>query len=641
MSVAATRESFSVTGSDTSGGLRLEVTASGRTGDIEIDIDISSVRPLDDILPESLRVASVPGRVSISPSGLVRMRNSVRSLRGGLVRRFGFSRSTISSLVSVSSPSRRDLGFSRDLGSFDTLPFSFSESVSFQPAVVPEVNGTLERLPGVPITVTIVPTGILTRFTTDFPSVEIELPPEAFVSTVSIESFDCAVLFSNIQSSLDELEQRSLNIEEIRRDIDELQDIRSEILSASGTGSLPNLTAESLSGITGDRVSNWESRAREADTTPVPGVATITSLQSRASRVEDRIDNIGVPNCRSEFSSRIDSIQSELEELERLSTRADNLREQILSNLPSLISLSSIPCVDRDFGEVSGDSIDSQLNGLENRVSDLSNLSSRDFTSGIEGNIRSTISSIESDIRLIPSDNECRSQFMSRLNNIRSSFRSQLDRLSQRVELGCDDVAQFVINSVASVETQARIFRDSSEASRTSRRFNSILEDIESSRSLVTGRVRDDNPCKSQLLSRLDTTESILRSVSISRPRDRIRSRSCDSLFPSIDDRLTSFEDDVIAIDPPVEPETFELMVTRADNLISQIEREIPEEQSRCIRQFSRRVDGAINRLGRVGARVSITTREELTSDEIDRRQEVVNELQSRLEEIAERREFF
>lgn len=619
--------------SETSGGLRLDAEVDWDEGSISINTDVDSAGPLP-----GPGVTTGDAVVRVVPTGVSRLRSSIRSLPRRLSNEFGMSRQFLSSVITTNDiPRGSDFRFSEDIGALELLPQSDSFGLEFEPVRVPSVERSPvdDMLSPVNMTIEIIPTGILRRFVSQLPSVDIEIPPNAFVEEVDINDFGCENIYSNVESQLSRLEQKTVNLEQLEEDVSELESIKQEILSSSTVGSLSDINRDSLQGVSREIVTDWRNRAQEVEPDPIPGTGTISSLSSDIDNVDSTIEQMPGGGCKGGFVSREMDVRNDLRRLDTLSDRARELKREILDNLPRPGQIPGVPCIERDFNGVSGQQIVSGLDSLESSIDELSRISINattveDFRDNLQG-VTSNLESVESDISSIPSENECFGQFMSRLRNLRGELQDQRNRLPDvGIELDCSDVPQFIRNSVAEAETAARSFSNARASSITRRRFNRIKSNIEDARSIVEDRVDEENPCKEQLLGRLDSAESI---IGDSFPPER-GALSCDSEFPTIDERLTRFEEDVIDLDPPVDTETFEDMLNRADGIIQQIEDNVDRE--RCARQFTRRVDGILSRVGDVGARTRVVTAAELTEEQVDERREAISELENRLGQIEQ-----
>lgn len=609
---------FSVTERDTSGGITLEATARGETGEIFIDVDVSS----PSFIPISPEIATAQQTIRVRPTGLVSFKNSVRRLPGRISRQTGISTSFLRSTIQPQYPSPDRFSFSETISGGEVLPVSFTFGpIEFPPTPVPDTGNFTENLPTVTLTVEDVATGFFSSLTADLPSVDLELPPEAFVTPTNVRSAGCGELFPDIQTELDRIQQRMANVDQIEEDLNELLDIGSSVLNNANESRLSEVSPSDISGVGRERVDEWRQTVNQADPSPISGFASIGGLLSDARSLQNRVENLDVPRCRSQFQSSVNSL---VDRLEGLNEQADQLREQkrLLSSILGNVTAQIPDCVDQTFDSVRGGR-DIQGSTIQHRIDTLSSQDPSEISID-------TVEGLISDIQSIPTDTpgNCRQVFISQARDLRSRV---LQASQQLPDIGCGDVPRFVRNSVASAQQGARQFTRARPVSRTQGRFQRILEEIEDSRDLVQDEVADDNPCKDQLLGRLDQAESNLRGAGVAEG-----AVSCDAKYPSIDDRITAFEEDAIAIDPPVDAESFELFASRADNIISNIEGNIPESDERCRRQFVRRTEGALDRIADVGARTRVVT--DLTSEQIQRRQEVIDELRSRVGDIAPRR---
>lgn len=481
-----TVDSFSVSESETSGGLRLRAQATGNTGQIGIRAVVEDAG-IDTPGPQ----LSLPQmELEVLPTGLVDTRNSIRRIPDILASQIGASSSVISSLVtSTSFPSVDRFNSSETIDTGTQLPVDETFSVDFAPIVIPDSGEILDNIHPASITVQLTPTGFLLRgIVSSLPSVELEIPPEAFVSTVNVSQFSCAELFSDVDTRVDELNQRATRL---RQRVSDFEGVRgAQVISE----------IESLG----------------------------SDIRSGLSRVESEISNIGLPRCQSNLENRLDPVRNQLEGFERIELEGP------------------LDCAD---------------------FSQFEELSLQQF------------------------------------RTVRSAIR------------GAEEMA-------------------TSPQTMTESRLNRILDRVEDSREHVRQNVDEDNPCFEQIMDRLDeaesTSERLLSDVELP------EQLSCEAAYSTIDSRLESFENNALSADPPIDRESFEFMVNRADNLIRRVRDEIPSEDQRCKEQFIERINGIISRIGRVGARTRIITAEELSREEITERQEVLQDIEGRLDEIRQ-----
>lgn len=624
---AAFQGPFEVTEIDEAGGLRLEGTASGTQGNIAIEARLEDAVPLDP-LPQYL----VDAEILVAPTGIVSLKNSLNRLKGRIPNQTGLPRTLVRNTIDTGNiPSADEFVFSERIGlaveEAQELPRDFMFGpADFEPVRVPNASEFTDQLPSVSVNIRLRPRGLgrLTTFNT--PSVTVEIPPSAFIEEVNIQpdQLSCSDRFPDIQSNIDRLRQRVRNVTQLEDDLSRLEDVRGEVVSESGRDRLQDISTEDLSGLGQNRLSGLRRRVREAESDPVPGSDNLSDLRRLASRTRSQIQGLGVQGatCQAQFLSDLQPLADQIQTLEDLSNQIEDLKDSLLDSIPRPTDIELLPCSDRTFNGVSGASIQS-------RIDDIRDTSFGDLdVSGIR-DLLGDLDRVESDIQSIPDNigGGCAEQFQSEVEDVRSRLQERLSDLQEETTLGCGDVPRRIRNAVAGAEEEARSFVSARMVSRTPNRSNRVMTTIQNARSQVQDGVSDDNPCKSQLLGRLSSAQGQLRQA---QPEEE--SFPCEQRFSGLDRRITEYENDVLDIQPPVGVTQFEIFTNRANSIIDDIEDEIPTDD-RCRDRFISRVEGALDRVGDVGARTRVVT--ELTDEQIEARRERIDELRGRLEEIG------
>lgn len=596
-----------VTETKSQGGV-IEVTLDQTPGQIETTARIES-EPF--VGPPPVQI-----RIRIEPSGLGQLRGSII---GALSNQADIPRSVIRNQIEQlggfrnTSELRDDLTIREDYtlrGSPEEWIRTVSKHIRIPEIPVPQGFDINEEIPDrskPQISIKVferggIETTIRNIFGASASTFTIE--PTTLVDTREVE-FDCGLLHSDIDSSVDSIRTAVTNMDQLDEDVNDLESVSSEMRSRTGD---PIERISPGYDITDDvdtaTIREWRSTAESADATPIPGGVplSVSNLQSRADSVRDRIQDIDDLQCRRMFLERLND--ADVETFVELAERADELKSSILSVLPRI---SSIPCED-EFPDV-----DSSITELENDIQEEENLSPSDIQEFI-----SRGDSIRSDIQSLPN---CVGELEGRLDAVLSVLPSDTD---------CNSPPRFVRNSVAQATTAARTFSNARPVARTPERTQRVRNSIQDARQSVESL--GDNICESDkraLLSDLNSAESTLDQ---SQPDQE--QLSCENQFSGIDRRLTAFEESVLSINPPVNAETFETFATNADNIIQRIENEVPAERERCRRQFTRRTEGILERVGRVGSRARVET--ELSREEVERRQERVEQLRGRVRDVTE-----
>lgn len=500
-----------------------------------------------------------------------------------------------------------------EVGGESPVEFGFSRDI---PTItIPVIDsGALDRLPDIPFAVTFDTTSPLQgAFGEGRREITFEIPASAFIETEEIDAgnIPCVELNPDIDEQISNIDSELRSARgEITSDLDNIRSVRDDLLSEAGTGSLSNIGSARLGDITGDRLQEFRNRLNQNE----PPSLNINSLSSQVQDLRNRIQDLS-PNCRSEFSSDIDSLESLLNTIESRLGEVQSIRDRIDSTLSG----------DRVINcEVRFDSISSSLDNLESIVGTAPSIG--DFETTDPQALLDRVRDLESDITSeIPSDSPCRDRFLSRANSIQGDLRGVL---SERSGLGCSDVPRSVRNAVSGIEQNVNDFTGLDMSSRREDRFNNLLQETEELEQEVQDRVQDDNPCKQQLLSRIRSGRERLNRAETRRPE----LIPCGEQFSGIENQVDSLEDQVVGIGAALSEGEIEGIVSNAESIFNQIENNIPSDNP-CRGRLAGRVESAITQLQRQerSARVRTIIPEE-------RRQEArqqVEELRGRLEQIT------
>jgi len=471
-------------------------------------------------------------------------------------------------------------------------------------------------------------------------TVTVKIPVDAFIEERTIE-FDCSTLHSDIVSDIDAL----------RTDVNTLEQGLNSAASSiqSNAEQLLSIAQESTSGGL-DTLAGRIEQLEQTDVATRTGTSVLQQirtevestqdyqrraeeLQNTQSSIQSDVETDVSSNCASEIQGQLDSASSGLGQTEEKASDLEELKEatlNILSNIESVDCSSKAP------------SIDDRLTGIEQQLgtADFSQTLSSPYDTSVLNDIESTLDTISSDIASQFSSNDaCSSVFQSR----REAAQSKLERIQQGIDepdepelpgtpeppdiLNCSDISKSIRSSVASIEGAVSGFQNRDQLARTSERKEELLAEVKEVRQRVQDEVTSDNPCKQELLSRLDQALSGLQTASL-RPETAL---PCTERFNDVGKNIEEFEDNILAIEPPVTPTQVQNIARRGNEIIASIESDVPADDP-CRAEMSERVNSLVQRVENLSTQVRISTDEAVNVG--GERQNRINELLERISNI-------
>lgn len=317
-------------------------------------------------------------------------------------------------------------------------------------------------------------------------------------------------------------------------------------------------------------------------------------VEDEISTVENQIENNITPSsfCYDELKSRVDEARSQFE----------LLRERG----PTDVNLS---CTDVD------DNLRSTIEEFEEEA--------RNFITSKQGNkldLLETGRAIRERIdREVSDENPCKQELLNRIRGLVSNL--------QGTERGCGDISNDIRSEASSFTGAIRQFVSKDQLARLPEKKENLLTESEDVIERIETEVSDKNPCKSELLSRVREQRSKLRRTPV-RPESAV---PCERRFEDLGSSLESFENQILSLSPPINPEQVQSIAEEGQSLISQIEENIPED-SDCRVEMSERVRQYINRAENLVTQVRVETQEE--TEGTQRRQELIDQLLGSIDTI-------
>lgn len=598
------------------GDTRLIVELFGEPGDVTLRVMIEEsgrgVRAeLRDLLNVSARVPEV--NLIVRPSTFAGLESSIQRNTGQLV---GISSTFIQQSLRGALPDRTEFRFTQTIDLGETVPIETTFGpVTFTPLIVPDVEGVQDFLDSIrtpTLRIDMETPGFIESLLTDFPGVSITIPPEAFIDVRSLDTFSCAELNPNIEEQISSARSQIQEARgEVTSGLDTLESIESRLLSATG--------ASSLGGITGSRIQRLsdttiEDIRQDLQQVTEPDI-NIGSIRNNLESLQNEVDDL-VPRCQSDFGSELDTL---LGRLDSLDTDLDEF-SNLLNEIEGVIgTVGTVNC------EEAFSSINNSIEEIEDTLG--TSPSPGDFSSSQLDNLSSELDSVTSTLRNeTASGSTCRERFSSRIE----SLRGDIQNLREGVRFDCSDVSLSIRNGVNGLEQNVENFVDKPRERRRQSRKNDLIENSNQLEEEVRQNVADQNPCKNQLLSRIQAQRERLQRTE-ARPPEFV---SCSEQFPDIERQVDTLEDQVLGIGGGLTAGELEDIIQNADSITNQIRNRIPGGNP-CRGRLSGRVDSALESLERQSrsARVRITIPEE----QAERARQQVEDFREELQAILER----
>ena len=508
---------------------------------------------------------------------------------------------------------------------------SGSESWNFTPITIPvpseesvidEIND--DNLPRIAVTVS---TPRLIRGLGDNQeTVRVSIPPEAFIREESFE-VTCETQFSDIISEIDRLQAGVSGAERGSNSAyTNITDYATEILNRVGerTSGSPEQLAKRLDNILYANVAaSGNQRLQEINTE----VQQIQDYVSKASQFENarnslqqKIDLKVGSGCTGELEQRLNQATGDIDII-RENGQGVNTLKKALERL--LSDTGDIDCTSNYGG------IDDKLSELEDRLGVGS--SSQDISLPLDNteilDISGSFDIVSQDIQSEFDDGDvCFSVFNSRLkaaqskwqeiqnldsDDVRKEVQETRDEVREAVEqLSCADVPSSITSAVSSVEGAVANFQTKDQLARVSEDRDRLLDELSEVRENVLDEVDDENPCKQQLLSRLDQAKSGVQTASL-RPETAI---PCDQRFEEVGSQINNLEDEVLSLEPPVTPSQIQDIASLGDQITSNIENNVPVEDP-CRAEMVERVNQLTQRVQSLSEEVRVEVNADTVAD--------------------------
>lgn len=514
------------------------------------------------------------------------------------------------------------------VGTVGSTPVGFGAGVEFPaPAIpVPQGSDLLNRLPSIPLTVTIYPIDAIQNVFAGSETLTFRIPPNEFINTVNVSDLSCGEIAPSIEDAVSQLQSRANQLRgEVNNSLDNLQDARNELTSAAGVGSLRSIGDRQLAGIGQSTVNNVEDRIRQV---PIPD-RELSSLRSNLEDVRGRIEDL-TPNCQREFGSRLDDIQNRLDSIQSNISELEDIRGRIEGIVGRV---GTIDC------EEAFSQIDDSLSDLEDEVG---------FSPSIDQFNLNQVDSLLDDVQVqqntirgrIPSGSPCRDRFLSRADSIQGDLQRLESRLEGRdvegpelpeiPELGCGDVALSIRNGVNGLEDSVSNFANRDRSSRTQSTRNRLVQTANDLEQQIQDVVSDDNPCKSQLLSRVRSSRERLQGIQLRRPE----LVPCSQQFPNLERQIDQLEDQVIGVGAALTQGEIDDILENAESVSNQIQNNVPQDNP-CRGRLSGRVQSSLDQLERQTRSARVRT--VIPEEQRQRARQQARELRDRLESVVSR----
>lgn len=636
--------------SDFIGDIRIQMD--GTPGEVQIDmiIDVNSSEEIADNFtggPAPIDfIGDVVAGAGGGPDGPWNVEVSVNQ------RRFGRVKSVLSGALD-SIASQAGIGAQMLLadaqnttGGFDVSPFSrtaqinageterINSVVRFQPMVIPVPEGvslvdTLEdrlggRQPSINFTFDMPKDSNLTRVQETY---SVDVPLTAFVEEREI-TLNCSQLYSDTINQIETLRanaQSKLNgVQDARRRLESfgnelITNARSNVGGGSLVDRLGNLSPTDLANSNTSRLQKIRSNVEGIDTRE----QAVSDIREQVEDLRSEVRNNMEDRCVSELNAmdKLDQIDSSiLGSLENISSEVAELKSNILDALRNIESI--------DCGDVYS-SLDEEINQLESTigVGVITGSLGANLTADRFESLNEQVNEAERKLNeRVDVGSPCNAEFGSRINDLRSELRRVSNEFGDRIELSCADIPN-LRSDVDSFEGAVQNFTSKDQLARLPEDRDRLIEEASDVISRIRQQASDDNPCKQQLISRVNRALSQVRRAGV-RPRTAI---PCEQRFESVGQAVEEFENQILSLSPPVSPDQMQSVASQGNQLVEDIEENVPAD-SDCRVELSERTRQLVERAESLTAQVRIDTEQATESQE--RREELVDQLLGSIETV-------
>lgn len=620
--------SFSNSGRDSSSGLgvTLEGEVSGEPGEIDFDFTVSGKlgAGFGDVLSgwnrDSIKLVFSLDRPRRFTSQVNTQINSVKNLVGVLP-------SSIPSRASQAIPDDvRNMSavglqlrvalFGKTLGG--RSPVSASKKIRFSPVKVPVKSSSgmnLSDLGTISVVVEARPSEAIQNALSGMggarPTITLQVPPDAFIETVDISEFSCEELFEGINDTVSSLDSETRSPHsKLQRERDQITDAAQDLMRAGNLDTIRAVRQAStarFNNLSQGRLDQISSIAENADASP----ANLSQLERRITNTENKIADMSMSRCKSNFEGQVQDARQRVDEMKNMSREVE---ENVRAIRSALSGIGSVNC------EEAYDSIQQEINRLENESP-----AADGFNMGQDTEIKSRIRNLKSQIRnRTSSGSPCENRFISRLDQLESNLASG----SPGSELDCSNIPKDLRSNVSGLESSVQTFRQRNTERRRANRKNSMLTEGTQLISEIDSRVDGNNPCKGELMNRVNQSLSLAREAD-TRSGDAV---PCSERFEGVGDQVRSFEQRVSQRRRSATPGDLQELIQNGKQIIEIVNNDLPDDSS-CQDELAERVQSAIDRLGRMSHGVRI--RSQITERERQTNIENIDNLRKQLQQMT------
>jgi len=483
-----------------------------------------------------------------------------------------------------------------------------TKNIPFNKPVIPELPDlgvTVGQLPPIRIKFNATPVPDLVPFIDEgnvvLNEATVEIPPSQLFETVDISQGSCGNLYPDIGDRVSSIESEIASL--ARQATDDISDV---VSGASSPKEELRALANSSTSLR-DRVAVTPQELSNQGT-------NLNQLRSNASNLLQNInDNVQVPSCIQDLSSRLDNALSTVNEIADGAVRQGEVPcSETFSDISS--SIKSLSDRFRSADTPSPSSLLQELGSKEEVGSQVG--SAIEEFSSIEQEARSLRGEVESRVR--SERPNCADRFLSQLDSItsnsqqvRSSLEQALNNLPSPEQrgtevptggsLGCSDISSTIRNKVENSTSAADQITNRSPSNTARERASQEMDQIESLASRIQTEVPDENPCKSRLLSRLSSAREQLRAFT----SQESAPPSCERKYPDVAGRVDNFEQKILDVSPPVNAQQIQDFSRQADEITEVIENEIPPSDP-CQRRLAEQTEELLRRVSNLRPEIRI-----------------------------------
>lgn len=318
-----------------------------------------------------------------------------------------------------------------------------------------------------------------------------------------------------------------------------------------------------------------------------PGGRSFSGLKNEIESLRDKIPSGLRIDCANPLKGLVNELEGLVGQLECLHEEASRLKDDLLSAVPSSISVKDCISANPDIGK--------DVERFQNEVSQLSFNPDKSTITNLQAEREELLDRIPDEV-----GGDCMDELRQRVSGAaadlpgpdeidageaRETARETRDRVTDCAKAVGGGIRRSVSafeNDVAAFNTRSVKNREQAKKQRMIRRGEKLLSRISS--------IGAPSRCTSGLRSRVSSAMRDLRNIE----SRQTAALSCRDKYPDISSDVEALEDLSTSLKPPISNQTIQNIATQAEGLIDEINSEVPPGSS-CREEFTNRAASSLD----------------------------------------------